>query len=190
MSSKLAAVATAAVAAIALLVTFLLSFVGAGPSGNSASSSQAPMVVSIQTLFDAYSNPGDIQCSANANCPSEDALYKDKLIQTTGLVGSAGATRDSSTGEYLVSLYAPSRGSGFIVVYFAKDSGVTSNSLVAGMNLTVTGIFGGLQLTQTGTCPLHCLSLQNAKLVGKQSQAAPVATTVACGPAEAGSCGI
>jgi len=188
-SSKLAAT-TAAVVTIGLAAILLLLVFAVAPSGSSQSSSQAPIVVSIQTLVNAYSDPNDIQCSANAKCPSEDALYKDKLIQTSGLAGSAGATWDSAAGEYLVSLYAPSGGSALIVVYFAKDSGVNPNNIVAGMNLTVAGTFGGLQPSRTGSCPLHCLSMQNTKLVSTQSPAAPAARTVACGPAEAGSCGI
>jgi hypothetical protein len=152
------------------------------------------MVVSIQTLVNAYSNPNDAQCVANAVCPSEDALYKNKLIQTTGLTDSAdiwtGPTLNSSAGEYFISLHAPAGGFRGIVVYFAKDSGVTSNSLGAAMNLTVVGTFVGLQPTQTGCCLLHIL---NAELVSGptgQSPATRVATTIVCGPAEQGSCGI
>jgi len=180
---------TAVIVMVGLAVTLLLVLLATSHGGISSTTTRAPLLVTIQTLVSAYSNPNDIQCSANAQCPSEDALYKDKLIQTNGLTGSAGVSLDSATGEYLVSLYAQSGGSALVVVHFAKDSGVNPNSIVAGMNVTVAGTFGGLQLAQTGTCPLHCLSLLHAELVGRQGLGSSVSTMV-CGAAEEGSCGI
>lgn len=179
---------------VVIVVVFLVVALAAVLSGNSGSSSQAPMVVSIQTLVNAYSNPNDVQCIANAKCPSEDALYVNKTIQTTGATDSValwtGPAWDSSVGEYFVSLHAPDGGYRSIAVYFAKDSGVTSHSLAAGMNLTVVGTFVGLRPTQTGCCLLR---VQNAELLTgliSQTAATSAATIVACGPAEQGSCGI
>ena len=179
---------------VVLAVVFLVVALTVGLSGNSGSNSQAPMVVSIQTLVNAYSNPNDAQCIANAKCPSEDALYVNKTIQTTGATDSVavwtGPAWDSSVGEYFVSLHAPDGAFRSIAVYFAKDSGVTSHSFAAGMNLIVVGTFVGLRPTQTGCCVLR---VQNAELLNgliSQTAASSSATMAACGPAEQGSCGI
>lgn len=131
---------------------------------------QEPMVIPIQTLANVYDNPQDIRCSGQTPpyCPSEDTLYKGKLIETTGVTEQAGiwtgVAWDSQAQEYVVALQDPN-GYGFLSVYFSSNAGVIADSFGPGWTLTIEGTFEGEQLNLNGG---YWLFIEGAKVISAE----------------------
>ncbi|MDG7008379.1 MAG: hypothetical protein JRN06_09095 [Nitrososphaerota archaeon] len=159
---------------VVVVAALLLGAVGAALSFSSRQPRE-PMVVPIQTLVNAYDNPQDARCSGQIPpyCPSEDALYKGKLIETTGVTEQAGiwtgVAWDSRAQEYVVALQDPN-GYGFLSAYFSSDAGVTAGSFGPDWTLTVEGTFEGEELNLNGG---YWLFIEGAKVVSAEPPGTP-----------------